>query len=55
MPIDRITLAKLRKFAKVFADARDRDANQSDTVMRPKRGRSMIMRNFVLTLLLTPF
>jgi predicted type IV restriction endonuclease len=33
MPIDKPTLAKLKKFAKVFADARDRDANESDTVM----------------------
>jgi hypothetical protein len=33
MPIDKPTLANLRKFAKVFADARDRDANESDTVM----------------------
>lgn len=33
MPIDRANLAKLKKFAKVFTDARDRDANESDTVM----------------------
>ncbi len=33
MPIDKPTLAKLTKFAKVFADARDRDAKESDTVM----------------------
>jgi predicted type IV restriction endonuclease len=33
MSIDKPTLAKLRKFAKVFADARDREANESDTVM----------------------
>lgn len=33
MPIDKPTLAKLRKFAKVFADARERGANESDTVM----------------------
>jgi hypothetical protein len=33
MPVDKPTLAKLKKFAKVFADARDRDANESDTVM----------------------
>jgi predicted type IV restriction endonuclease len=33
MPIDKPTLGKLKKFAKVFADARDRDANESDTVM----------------------
>jgi hypothetical protein len=33
MPIDKPTLVKLKKFAKVFADARDRDANESDTVM----------------------
>jgi hypothetical protein len=33
MPIDKPILTKLKKFAKVFADARDRDANESDTVM----------------------
>jgi predicted type IV restriction endonuclease len=33
MPVDKPTLAKLKKFAKVFAEARDRDANESDTVM----------------------
>jgi hypothetical protein len=33
MPIDKPTLAKLKKFSKVFADARERDANESDTVM----------------------
>lgn len=33
MPIDKDTLNKLKKFAKVFTDARDREANESDTVM----------------------
>ncbi len=33
MPIEKADLAKLTKFAKVFADARERDANESDTVM----------------------
>jgi hypothetical protein len=33
MKIDKQILAKLRKFAKVFADARERDAKESDTVM----------------------
>jgi hypothetical protein len=33
MPTDKATLAKLKRFSKVFADARDRDANESDTVM----------------------
>lgn len=33
MPIDKATMAKLRKFAKVFAEASQRDANESDTVM----------------------
>ena len=33
MQIDKDTLNKLKKFAKVFTDARDREANESDTVM----------------------
>ena len=33
MPVDKPTLVKLKKFIKVFADARERDANESDTVM----------------------
>ncbi len=33
MPMDKADLAKLTKYAKVFADARERDANESDTVM----------------------
>ena len=33
MKVDKPTLTKLRKFAKVFADAREHDANESDTVM----------------------
>lgn len=33
MPIDKATLVKLKKFAQVFKDARDRNANESDTVM----------------------
>ncbi len=31
--MDKADLAKLTKYAKVFADARERDANESDTVM----------------------
>ena len=33
MAIDKATLVKLKKFAQVFKDARDRNANESDTVM----------------------
>jgi Type I restriction enzyme R protein N terminus (HSDR_N) len=33
MKVDKPTIAKLRKFAKVFAEARERNANESDTVM----------------------
>ena len=33
MAIDKITLTKLKKFAQVFKDARERNANESDTVM----------------------
>jgi predicted type IV restriction endonuclease len=33
MSLDKTTLAKLKKFAQVFKDARDRNANESDTVM----------------------
>lgn len=33
MPLDKPILGRLKKFAKVFMDARDRDANESDTVM----------------------
>lgn len=33
MDIDKITLGKLKKFAQVFKDARERGANESDTVM----------------------
>jgi hypothetical protein len=33
MPVDKQTLVKLKKFAKVFAEASERDANESDTVM----------------------
>jgi predicted type IV restriction endonuclease len=33
MPIDKPTLLKLKKFAEVFRGARERNANESDTVM----------------------
>jgi hypothetical protein len=33
MPIDKATLTKLKKYAQVFKDARERNANESDTVM----------------------
>jgi len=39
MPADKATLAKLRKFAEVFKAARDRNANESDTVMYLATGR----------------
>jgi hypothetical protein len=33
MPIDKRTLAKLKKFADVFKEGRERNVNESDTVM----------------------
>jgi len=33
MTIDKSTLLKLKKYAQVFREARDRDSNESDTVM----------------------
>ena len=33
MPIDKPTLAKLRKFADAFKAARERNADEADTVM----------------------
>lgn len=33
MPLDKNTLGKLKRFAQAFKEARDRDANESDTVM----------------------
>ncbi len=33
MPIDKQTLSKLKKFADVFRAARDRNADESNTVM----------------------
>lgn len=33
MGVDRATIAKLKKYAQVFREAKERDANESDTVM----------------------
>ncbi len=33
MPLDKPSLTKLKRFAQAFRDARERDANESDTVV----------------------
>ena len=33
MSLDKVFLTKLKRFAQAFKEARDREANESDTVM----------------------